>query len=54
MNSGQLDMLHYGRNKRISAVGNGVRLGLDSIFQESVDQNGAFGRYIYGSGNVVF
>jgi hypothetical protein len=32
-------MLHYGRDEGVCAVGNGVRLALDGVFQELVDQN---------------
>jgi hypothetical protein len=40
MNTGQFDMLHDRRYKGVRAVGNGVGLGLDGVFQKLVDENG--------------
>ena len=53
MDAGQLDVLHDRRDEGVRAVGNGVGLGFDGVFQELVDQDGALRGDIHGRGHIA-
>ena len=44
----QLDMFHHGRDERMRAVADGIRLALQRMVQESVDQDRTVRRHAHG------
>ena len=53
MDAGQLDVLHDRRHEDVGSVGDGVRFGLNGVFEELVDQDGPLRRDLHRPRHVV-